>query len=167
MGLRLGEGINLRVGDIDSDHMRVHVRNAKGNKDRLVSMPSKTLQVLKQFWLIRRHPDFIFPNRKRGVKNAHLVDRPLERGGIQVAIKKIVAQMGIKKKISCHSLRHSYATHMLNAGVDIIELQSILGHVSLLTTARYTHLTSTSHDDAYEKINSIIDAVDIDWGGEE
>jgi site-specific recombinase XerD len=167
MGLRLGEGINLRVGDIDSDHMRVHIRNAKGNKDRLVPMPHKTLLTLKQFWLVRRHPEFIFPNRKRGIKNAHLVDRPLERGGIQVAIKKIIAQMGIKKKISCHSLRHSYATHMLNTGVDIIELQNILGHVSLLTTARYTHLTSVSHDDAYEKINSIINAIDIDWEGEE
>ena len=75
--------------------------------------------------------------------------------------------MGIKKKISCHSLRHSYATHMLNAGVDIIELQNILGHVSLLTTARYTHLTSVSHNDAYGKINSIIDDVDIDWEGGE
>ena len=165
MGLRLSEGINLKVGDIDSDHMRVHIRNAKGNKDRLVPMPHKTLRVLKQFWLARRHPEFIFPNRKRGVKNAHLVDRPLERGGIQVAMKKVVDQMGLKKKISCHSLRHSYATHLLNAGVDIIELQNILGHVSLLTTARYTHLTIANHDNAYKKINSIIDAVDINWGG--
>lgn len=98
MGLRLGEGINLKVGDIDADHMRVHIRDAKGNKDRLVPMPHKTLQVLRQFWQIRRHPDFIFPNRKRGVNNAHLVDRPLERGGIQVAMKKVVDQMGLKKR---------------------------------------------------------------------
>jgi integrase/recombinase XerD len=106
MGLRLSEGINLKVGDIDSEHMRVHIRNAKGNKDRLVPMPHKTLRVLKQFWRARRHPEFIFPNRKRGVNNAHLVDRPLERGGIQVAMKKVVDQMGLRKRISCHSLRH-------------------------------------------------------------
>ncbi len=98
MGLRLSEGIKLKTGDIDADHMRVHIRNAKGNKDRFVPMPQKTLQVLRQFWMIRRHPEFIFPNRKRGVKNAHLVDRPLERGGIQVAMKKVVDQIGFKKK---------------------------------------------------------------------
>lgn len=98
MGLRLSEGINLKVGDIDAEQMRVHIRDSKGNKDRFVPLPHKTLQVLRQFWKTRRHPDFIFPNRKRGIKNAHLVDRPLERGGIQVAMKKVVDQMGLKKR---------------------------------------------------------------------
>lgn len=98
MGLRLSEGINLKVGDIDADHMRVHIRDSKGNKDRFVPMPHKTLHVLREFWQTRKHPDFIFPNRKRGVRNAHLVDRPLERGGIQVAMKKVVDQMGLKKR---------------------------------------------------------------------
>ncbi len=98
MGLRISEGIKLKVGDIDAGHMRVHIRNAKGNKDRLVPMPHKTLQVLRQFWQTRRHPEFIFPNRKRGIKNANLVDLPLERGGIQVAMKKVVNQMGLKKR---------------------------------------------------------------------
>jgi len=98
MGLRISEGINLKVGDIDAEHMRVHIRDSKGNKDRLVPMPQKTLQVLRQFWQTRRHPEFIFPNRKRGIKNAPLVDRPLERGGIQVAMKKVVDEMGLKKR---------------------------------------------------------------------
>jgi len=109
MGLRLSEGINLKVGDIDADNMRVHIRDSKGNKDRFVPMPHKTLQVLREFWNVRRHPEFIFPNRKRGVKNAHLVNRPLERGGIQVAMKKVVDQMGLKKR----SLATLYATVML------------------------------------------------------
>lgn len=69
MGLRLSEGINLKVGDIDAEHMRVHIRDAKGNKDRLVPMPHKTLQVLRQFWQKRRHPEFIFPNRKALLNN--------------------------------------------------------------------------------------------------
>jgi len=99
MGLRLGEGINLTVADIDAVHMRVHIRNAKGNKDRLVPLPDKTLRIMRNFWRIHKHPVFIFPNRKRGLKNAHLVDSPLDRGGIQTAIKAIVEKMGIKKKL--------------------------------------------------------------------
>ncbi len=98
MGLRLSEGIKLTVGDIDAAHMRVHIRNAKGNKDRLVPLPENTLGILKRFWSVHKHPVFIFPNRKRGLKNAHLVDSPLDRGGIQTAIKAVVRQMGIKKK---------------------------------------------------------------------
>jgi len=98
MGLRLGEGIKLAVGDIDSDNMRVHIRDAKGNKDRLVPLPENTLHVLRNFWAVHRHPHFIFPSRKRGMKNAHLVDLPLERGGIQVAMKAVVRNIGIKKK---------------------------------------------------------------------
>jgi integrase len=98
MGLRLGEGINLTVGDIDSTNMRVHIRNAKGNKDRLVPLPVNTLHLLKKFWKVHRHPHFIFPSRKRGVKNVHPVTMPLDRSGIQVAMKTIVTQLGIKKK---------------------------------------------------------------------
>lgn len=98
LGLRLGEGIRLKVGDIDSTNMRVHIRDAKGNKDRLVPLPEKTLQILRDFWSVHRHPEFLFPNRKRGLKNAHLVDTPLDRGGIQTAMKAVVRQLGIKKK---------------------------------------------------------------------
>jgi integrase/recombinase XerD len=97
MGLRLGEGINLTVGDLDSVNMRVHIRDAKGNKDRLVPLPEKTLHTLKNFWKVHKHPRFIFPSRKRGVKNAHLVTQPLDRGGIQTAMKAVVKQIGIKK----------------------------------------------------------------------
>lgn len=99
MGLRLGEGIRLTVGDIDADRMRVHIRDAKGNKDRLVPLPDKTLRVLRDFWAVHRHPHFLFPSRKRGLKNAHLVDLPLDRGGIQTAIQAVVKQLGIKKNL--------------------------------------------------------------------
>jgi len=112
MGLRLGEGINLRVGDIDSTNMRVHIRDAKGNKDRLVPLPITTLQILKDFWKVHRHPRLIFPSRKRGVKNAHLVPMPLDRGGIQVAMKNVVTQLGIKKNLMPFpeaQFRHSFA----------------------------------------------------------
>lgn len=98
LGLRLGEGLVLQVGDIDVSKMRVHIRNAKGNKDRLVPLPHNTLNVLRNFWRVHRHPTFIFPNRKRGLENAHLVDNPLDRGGVQAAMKKVVTELGIKKR---------------------------------------------------------------------
>ncbi len=96
MGLRLGEGIRLTVGDIDSNNMQVHVRNAKGNKDRMVPLPANTLRVLRNFWKVHRHPRFLFPNRKRGLKNAHLVDMPLDRAGIQTAMKTVVTELDME-----------------------------------------------------------------------
>jgi integrase/recombinase XerD len=97
MGLRLGEGIRLAVGDIDSENMRVHIRNAKGNKDRLVPLPQNTLHVLRNFWTVHKHPHLLFPSRKRGLNNAHLVNQSLDRGGIQTTMKAVVRQLGIKK----------------------------------------------------------------------
>ena len=164
MGLRLGEGLRLQTGDIDAGRQRVHIRNTKGNKDRLVPLPTKTLQVLRRFWSVHKHPTFLFPNRKRGLKNAHLVETHLDRGGAQVAMQAVVKELRFTKKISCHSLRHSYATHLLEAGVDLQELQKILGHVSLLTTSKYTHLTSHTTQRADQHINEIMDRFDISWG---
>jgi site-specific recombinase XerD len=164
MGLRLGEGLQLQVGDIDAKNARVHIRNCKGNKDRLVPLPSKTLHVLRDFWKVHKHPVFIFPNRKRGLKNACLVNSHLERGGVQTAMKKVVNEIGLKRNISCHSLRHSFATHLLEAGVSILELQKILGHVSLLTTAKYTHLTANTTQEANRMINQLMDKFHIAWG---
>ena len=88
----------MKAGDIDAGSMRAHIRDAKGNKDRLVPLPEKTLHILRNFWSVHRHPEFLFPNRKRGLKNAHLVDTPLDRGGIQTAMKAVVRQLDIKKK---------------------------------------------------------------------
>jgi site-specific recombinase XerD len=164
MGLRLGEGLRLQTGDIDAPRQRVHIRDAKGNKDRLVPLPKKTLHVLRHFWKVHKHPIFLFPNRKRGLKNAHLVDSHLDRGGAQVAMKTVVRELRFNKKISCHSLRHSYATHLLEAGVDMLELQKILGHVSLLTTSKYTHLTSHTTQRADHHINKLMDTINISWG---
>ena len=97
MGLRLGEGLNLKVGDIDASRMRVHIRNAKGNKDRLVPLPINTLRVLRQFWALHRHPTLMFPNRSQGLVGAHLAASPLDRGGIQATINLVTREMGLKK----------------------------------------------------------------------
>ena len=98
LGLRLGEGLRLEVGDIDATRMRVHIRNAKGNKDRLVPLPINTLRVLRRFWSVHKHPVFLFPNRKRGLKSAHLAESPLDRSGIQVTMKAVVEEIGLKKR---------------------------------------------------------------------
>jgi len=164
MGLRLGEGLRLQVGNIDAVHQRVHIRDAKGNKDRLVPLPANTLQTLRRFWQIHRHPTLLFPNRKRGLKNAHLASSHLNMCGVQVAMSTVVKELGIKKRISCHSLRHCYASHLLETGVDILELQKILGHVSVLTTVKYTHLTSITTQHAEQHINLLMDRFNIRWG---
>ena len=98
MGLRLGEGLRLQVGDIDADRQRVHIRDAKGNKDRLVPLPDQTLDVLRRFWRIHQHPTLLFPNRKRGLSKAHLADSPLDRGGAQTTMVKVVREMGLKSR---------------------------------------------------------------------
>ncbi len=109
MGLRLGEGLRIRVADIDSGRARLHVRNAKGNKDRLVPLPDQTLNVLRRFWRIHQHPTLLFPNRRRGLKLAHLVDSPLDRGGVQTTMVKVVRGMGLKHRFLL--LQNRYTPH--------------------------------------------------------
>lgn len=98
MGLRLGEGLRLTVGDIDAVRQRVHIRDAKGNKDRLVPLPNATLTVLRRFWSVHRHPVLLFPNRLGGLKAAHMAKTPLDRGGIQTALRQVAMQCGLKKR---------------------------------------------------------------------
>lgn len=98
LGLRLGEGLRLQVGDIDADRQRVHVRNAKGNKDRLVPLPDATLIQLRAFWGLHRHPRLLFPNRHGGLSAAATAKSPLDRGGVQQTLKRVVADCQIKKR---------------------------------------------------------------------
>ena len=98
LGLRLGEGLRLSVADIDAARRRVHIRDAKGNKDRLVPLPDTTLELLRRFWRLHRNPVLLFPNRHGGLKAAASACTPLDRGGVQVALRKVVAACGIKKR---------------------------------------------------------------------
>lgn len=98
MGLRLGEGLRLQVGDIDAARARVHIRNAKGNKDRFVPLPAATLSVLRRFWATHRNPDLLFPNRHAGLKGAAVATTPLDRGGVQKALRQVTAECGLKKR---------------------------------------------------------------------
>jgi integrase/recombinase XerD len=152
MGLRLGEGIQLEVGDIDGERQRVHIRGAKGGKDRLVPLPEVTLEALRRFWKTHRNPRLLFPSWSGNADRIRKAETPMDRGGVQAAIKAAVADCGIKRKITMHSLRHSYATHLLELGVDLREIQSILGHASPETTARYAQLTTVTSTNAVEML---------------
>ena len=99
LGLRLGEGLRLQVGDIDAARARVHIRDAKGNKDRLVPLPNATLDALRWFWRLHHNPVLLFPNRQAGLKGAATATTPLDRGGVQVALHQVVAASGLKKRL--------------------------------------------------------------------
>jgi site-specific recombinase XerD len=108
LGLRLGEGLRLEVGDIDAARSRVHIRGAKGNKDRFVPLPQATHQHLRQFWRVHRNPVLLFPNRHGGLRGAAAATTPLDRGGVQTTLHKVVEACGLKKR----SLRTACATAM-------------------------------------------------------
>ena len=98
LGLRLGEGLRLQVGDIDADRQRVQIRNAKGNKDRFVPLPPSTLTALRRHWAAHRHPTLLFPNRKGGRKGAHQAKTALDAGGVQKALRTVTLGIGLKKE---------------------------------------------------------------------
>jgi len=149
-GLRLLEGVHLQVADIDSGRMLLHVRGGKGNKDRYVPLPERTLDQLRQHWRRHCHPRWLFPGRGLGVR------APMDESGVQKAFRAALHQSNIAKTASVHTLRHSYATHLLEAGVNLRQIQSYLGHDSLSTTARYTHLTQSGAANAVAVINQMM-----------
>lgn len=155
MGLRLGETLALQVRDIDSQRMRVHVRLAKGKKDRFVILPTLTLQALRSWWREHRHPQWLFPGLH------HCDEAPaaqvMDRGTTQRAFKRAAEDARIRKQVSIHSLRHSYATHLVEAGLNLRGVQDQLGHASPTTTARYMRMTETSRLQQDEAINRLLD----------
>lgn len=147
-GLRLLEGVQLQVRDIDSQRMMVHVRGGKGNKDRSVPLPEPTLTQLRAQWRQQRHPVWLFPGRER--------TKPLDESGVQRAFRAALQASGINKAATVHTLRHSYATHLLEAGVNLRQIQSYLGHDSLASTAIYTHLSHKGEAEAVAVINQLM-----------
>lgn len=133
-GLRLQEGTHLQVRDIDSQRMMVHVRNGKGGKDRYVPLSRRPLELLRAYWVIERPGRWLFADKQNR-------SQPMSRDKPYKTLKAVLPESGILKEVSVHTLRHSYATHLLEAGVNLRVIQEILGHSSPKTTAIYTHLT--------------------------
>jgi integrase/recombinase XerD len=156
LGLRLEEGLHLQVGDIDSERMLVHVRRGKGAKDRYVPLPGRTLEVLREYWATHRHPEWLFPATGRDGHQAATADQPMTRSSVQKAMSRVVRELGFTKVVSIHTLRHSYATHLLEAGVNLRLIQQYLGHSSLGTTMVYLHLTTASQEQAVARIETLM-----------
>lgn len=148
-GLRLSEVTHLQVSDIDSGRMVLHVRQGKGQKDRLVPLSPRLLDELRVYWRRYRPTTWLFPNRTG--------TGPCHGGGFQRRFRALVKRAGIAKPATMHTLRHSFATHLLEAGVDIVTLQKLLGHKDLSTTALYLHLRS----DHFQKLPSLLDLLGV------
>jgi integrase/recombinase XerD len=135
-GLRINELLHLRVADIDSARMVVVVRQGKGRKDRLVPLSQRLLSELRGYWRAHRPATWLFPGLTQ--------DRPLSDGAVYRQFQQLIARVGFRKRVTCHTLRHSFATHLLEAGVDLRTLQALLGHSQLRATVCYLHI-STRH----------------------
>lgn len=154
-GLRLQEGTHLRVSQIDSQRMVLHIQGGKGNKDRYVPLPQATLELLRSYWVTHHHPVWVFPATiPHGWTPPQ--SRPMDGSGVQKAFKAALHSSGIQKAATPHTLRHSYATHLLEAGLNLRLIQSYLGHESLSTTAIYTHLTRHAETVASETIDRLM-----------
>src|SRR5215831_9187015 len=157
LGLRLQEALSLQVSDIDGPRLQVHVHRGKGAKDRYVPLPEDTLTLLRTYWKTHRHTTWLFPATGRDQKHSSSATSPMRRTSVQGAFRTAKHRAGITKTgVAIHTLRHSYATHLLEAGVNPRLIQRYLGHTQLETTMVYLHLTHKGHEDAYERINALM-----------
>lgn len=161
-GLRLQEGLGLTTTNIDGERMVIHVKKGKGNQDRYVPLPPQTYQLLRQFWATHRHPIWLFPGRgSDGQQPSQDAEGPMFCAGMQKAWRKVVRESEVNKEATVHTLRHSYATHLLEAGVSLRLIQSYLGHQSIETTTIYTHLTPTLETEAASILEAVIGTLDL------
>ena len=135
-GLRVSEACRLQVQDIDGKRGLIHVRLGKGGKDRYVMLSQRLLGLLRQYWVaVRPSGEWLFPGRKPG--------KPLTPSAVRRALNVAVKAAKLKKRVTVHVLRHSFATHLLETGTDIRLIQVLLGHASIRTTARYAQVSTT------------------------
>lgn len=162
-GLRLGEAIQLSPYDIETQSARIRIRHAKGGKERYVPVTAAMVDELRVFWLRHRNRLWLFPGLGRGWKSlkgtaeeaASRSRQHVSEAAVHIAFQKCVAQAGLTKKAVVHTLRHSYATHLLEEGVSIRLISQYLGHSSLDTTVIYTHLTAISEEKTREALQRL------------
>jgi len=147
-GLRVTAATHLRAPDIDSRRMVVCVRNGKGSKDRYVPLPRRTLELLRAYWREHRPEHWLFPDRSGS--------KPIRREAVRQCIQAAAPDCHITKPIGCHTLRHSYATHLLEDGVDLRTIQTLLGHRSIRSTILYLHLTQRAMKNVHRSVNDLM-----------
>jgi len=135
-GLRVSEVARLRVEDIDSQRMVIHVRQGKGQKDRYVMLSPRLLEILRNYWKAVRPRGYLFPGTAP--------DQPIAVNSVHKACARAAGYAQLGKHVTVHTLRHSFATHLLEAGTDLRTIQVLLGHRSFNTTARYVHVATAS-----------------------
>jgi site-specific recombinase XerD len=167
-GLRLGEAVALEWRDLDAAQGRLLVRDGKGGKQRFVPLPAALLPMLRAYWATHRHPRFLFPAagrdwrvNRRATPEAqaaalaaqqHRAEQPMSESSVQNAFRLALAASGVAKPASVHTLRHSYATHLLEEGVNIRVVSGYLGHANIEQTVVYLHLTEASEAKAHEAL---------------
>ena len=156
-GLRLLEGARLAVADVQSDRMLLHV-HGKGGCDRYVPLPGAALNRLREHWRTHRSPQWLFPAPVRRGRRYFVPEGagPISDSSLQSAFRRALLQSGVAKRAHVHTLRHSYATHLLEDGVNLRLIQAYLGHTSARTTQIYTHLTQEVHQTAIDPINRLM-----------
>ena len=135
MGLRVSEVVNLRIGDLDSERMQVHIKGAKGKKDRITILPESLLESLRDYYIEYKPKDYLFENR---------FGQQMSTRTVQIIFKNALLKSNSRKKVGVHSLRHSFATHLLENGTDLALIQQLLGHNNIKTTLTYTHVSKKS-----------------------
>jgi site-specific recombinase XerD len=157
-GLRLREALDLHVEQVDGERMLLHVRRGKGGLDRMVPVPRALLTLLRAHWRTHRNRVWMFPAPRRRPPRAvsDPTIGPIDATVLQRAFTRAVSDSGISKPAHVHTLRHSYATHLLEAGVPLALIQEYLGHSSPSTTSIYTHVTRELRDAAVDPINGLM-----------
>ena len=157
-GLRLGEARYIQVCDIDGDRMQLHIRNAKGGRDRYVPLPEIMLPLLRKQWKTHCNRNWIFPASGRSGKLSARTkaDKPVSGNAVQLAFRTALGKSKVRKKAHIHTLRHSYATHLLEVGESLKRIQMTLGHQDPKTTALYVHLTEVSEKQSCIRLNRLM-----------
>jgi integrase/recombinase XerD len=156
-GLRLNAALSLQVGDIDGPRHLMHVPRGKGAKDRAIPLPDDTLDLLRTSWKTHRNPTWLLPATGRDHTHLASATSPMPRSSVQGAFRTAKQRAGIRKRdVGPHTLRHAFATPLLEAGVNLRAMQRSLGHAHLATTMISLHLTQTGQEDAVQRLNAIM-----------